>query len=326
MRFPLLGLVLAAVLAGCSEDFRPPVVPRASVADGVLLAIEDVRALEEDVHVGLRVERADPGVVIHEVLLADRDAEPCIKGDLAETVAADGVEARDAPVRVGTLLDIGFSIHPVLATRMSGYRLDVLAQVRGQRRCIPLEMPSSPNDAPSTSSGRAVLGLSAEAIFLTSPLAGSFVGFGAHVYGGAWAGPARILGGTGLHVDACDPSVCGTNEDGRAKLNIVAPLSLSADIFPLSWSNLYFGIGARYSFVGTFHESLTEGRRFGAYQTLALTPRMAATRPRGPNAGKDRLRSFSVEVEVPIGVGVGIDEISKPALQVGLSLMFFAGL
>jgi hypothetical protein len=263
------------------------------------------------------------------VFLANKARGHCRGGDLATEVVIDAHEARGLPLRAGTRVHLSFANGTWADVTQFGHRLDLAVHVDGDRRCIPIELTATTRTVAWERGGAGAIALAGELSFLSAPLAGSASGASLSLYGGAWAGRVRLLGGLGMQFDYCDERVCGADPDtGGRRSSLVLPVHLRADtFFARPWRLVALGAGLHYSLVGTFHERIDAGRKFGLYQTLAVTPRIALADPDLTRTGfRYGIRAASVELELPVGIGVALDDFTRPALQLGLSIVVVQGL
>jgi hypothetical protein len=329
MRNPVIAFGASLLALGCNERFRPAGAPPTADAEGARLVVEALTHTGSDTSIGLRVESAPGRAVIDDARLAARAEEPCGAGALASAISIDGQEARGTPLRAGSRVDLSFAPATWLAVSQVGRRLDLVMRIDGEQRCVPIEVTAPTRSIAWERESSVVLGIGGEMLGLTAPLAGSVALAGLNVYAGTWAGPVRMLFGTGVQFDYCDESLCGTYpDDSGRKSTLALPLIVRADtFFAQPWRHVALGAGLRYSLVGTFHEHLDHTRPFGLYQTFALTPRLAITDPPRTAAGlRQGVRSTSIELELPVGIGVPVDDFSKPAAQLGIGLVIATGL
>jgi hypothetical protein len=324
-----LGVLLGMHLAGCSTGFRPAAALPSMAVDGVHVTVESMARVDEGTEVELLVETASENTTLDEVFLANRARGHCRGGDVATEVVIDAEEARGLPLRAGSRIHLAFANGTWADVAQFGHRLDLAVHIDGDRRCIPVELTATTRTVAWERESSGAVALAGELSSLSAPLAGSTSGVSLSLYAGAWTGRVRLLGGMGMQFDYCDERVCGAEPDGGGRRSfLVLPIHLRADTFVARpWRLVALGAGLHYSLVGTFHERIDGGRRFGLYQTLAVTPRIALTDPeQTPTGFRYGIRAASIEFELPVGIGVALDDFTKPALQLGLSLVVVQGL
>jgi hypothetical protein len=336
IRFALFFACIAPMLTGCSRQYVPRVARPALCDADACVRVTGIRSIEA-IGRGLGVTIAvDRGLLLRDAALVPGERGPCAEAghDTVESIDGHPVRLSEGPFSI----DAAGEHDLVFGTRAEDLdhptRIDLLVDdAGGAARCLALDLTSDQGDLRWQPKQTAALGGSLHILF-HAPVRGSTMTAGLSVLAGRWFGPVRVLAGTGIAFDMCDPSTCAPNvaKDGsrlpRTALDL-PPLYLQADVFPLVGGKGYYrrhpmsvalGVGARYALVPTMLPRSDGTSSVVAYQSLAIAPTLSIVDPVRTSGLGGGPRADNVAFEIPIGFAAPLDDLRRPALSAGFAI------